>query len=361
MFQDTRKPLRMWFRAVWHVTSQKNGASAVAVQQVLGLGSYQTAWTWLHKLRRAMVACGLVAAMACAATGSSTAAEMPAAADVSTEGPPALAVYQWLDVDGNPLPFQDHAAIQEALRSATVVSRKKIGRGVAGAEKLVLELGGTRFHAAFRTIDVSVRPPPSGGTTRPTLKYRDAAIFEVAAYELSELLGLGRVPPAVPRRIDERAGTVQIWLEGTRPEVELLEQGALTPPDEARWRRQKQVMRVFDSLIANNDRNQGNLLIDAEWDIWLIDHTRAFKQSSELFEREKLTGCERSLWSALQGLDEAVIRERLGPYLESREIASLLRRREKLLDHLQGLIEKEGEEAVLFDLPFSVAAARPRP
>lgn len=55
IFQDTRKPLRMWFRAVWHVTSQKNGASAVSLQQVLGLGSYVTAWTWLHKLRRAMV------------------------------------------------------------------------------------------------------------------------------------------------------------------------------------------------------------------------------------------------------------------------------------------------------------------
>lgn len=55
IFQDTRKPLRLWFRAMWHVTSQKNGTSALGLQRVLGLGSYQTAWTWLHKLRRAMV------------------------------------------------------------------------------------------------------------------------------------------------------------------------------------------------------------------------------------------------------------------------------------------------------------------
>lgn len=55
IFQDTRKPLRLWFRAIWLIISQKNGASAVSVQQVLGLGSYLTAWTWLHKLRRAMV------------------------------------------------------------------------------------------------------------------------------------------------------------------------------------------------------------------------------------------------------------------------------------------------------------------
>jgi transposase-like protein len=55
IFQDTRKPLVMWFRAMWYVTSQKNGASALGLQRVLGLGSYETAWTWLHKLRRAMI------------------------------------------------------------------------------------------------------------------------------------------------------------------------------------------------------------------------------------------------------------------------------------------------------------------
>ena len=55
IFQSSRKPLQMWFRAIWWITSQKTGASALGLQRVLGLGSYQTAWTWLHKLRRAMV------------------------------------------------------------------------------------------------------------------------------------------------------------------------------------------------------------------------------------------------------------------------------------------------------------------
>ena len=55
IFEGTKKPLVLWFRAIWWVTSQKNGASARVVQQVLGLGSYETAWVWLHKLRRAMV------------------------------------------------------------------------------------------------------------------------------------------------------------------------------------------------------------------------------------------------------------------------------------------------------------------
>ena len=55
LFQDTRSPLRVWFQAIWYITGQKYGASALGLQRVLGLGSYHTAWAWLHRLRRAMV------------------------------------------------------------------------------------------------------------------------------------------------------------------------------------------------------------------------------------------------------------------------------------------------------------------
>jgi transposase-like protein len=55
IFQDTHTPLTVWFRAIWWVTTQKNGASALGLQRSLGLKSYETAWTWLHKFRRAMV------------------------------------------------------------------------------------------------------------------------------------------------------------------------------------------------------------------------------------------------------------------------------------------------------------------
>lgn len=55
IFQDTRKSLQLWFRAIWYITNQKQGVSALGLQRVLGFGSYRTAWTWLHKLRHAMV------------------------------------------------------------------------------------------------------------------------------------------------------------------------------------------------------------------------------------------------------------------------------------------------------------------
>jgi len=55
IFQDIKKPLQIWFNAIWHITNRKYGANALGLQRALGFGSYRTAWAWLHKLRRAMV------------------------------------------------------------------------------------------------------------------------------------------------------------------------------------------------------------------------------------------------------------------------------------------------------------------
>jgi hypothetical protein len=266
------------------------------------------------------------------------------------EQPFGLDGYVWLDIDGQVLPFQEHAAIMDAMLSATVIGREPTERGVAEVEEIVLENEEIRFRAAFRSVDVTKRVAQSGSMKRRPKEYRDAAIFESAAYALSELLGIGRVPPVVERSVGKKDGTVQIWMEETLPEVVLVERGILEPPDALRWARQKQIMYVFDNLIANTDRNQGNLLIDRSWNIWLIDHTRAFKRSSSLIYEDKIMGCERRLWQSLLEIDDETIRQRVEPYLESQEISNLLRRRKKLVSYIEKLIKKRGEGAVLFDV-----------
>ena len=258
--------------------------------------------------------------------------------------------YVWLDAHSQPLPFQDHAAIQDALRSARVLDRQKVGRGVAGVEKVLLEYQGLQFHGAFRSVDVPQRKTAPRGIEKPNKKYRDAAIFESAAYELSELLGFGRVPPVVERAINGQSGTLQIWMEDIRPEVELIQNHRLDPPDKLRWLQQKQLMIAFDNLVANSDRNQGNILIDRSWNIWFIDHTRAFKRTSTLIYRDKMSHCERGLWERLQKIDEDALRQRLAPYLESQEISKLITRQRQLVRHVESLIKKNGESAVLYDL-----------
>jgi hypothetical protein len=176
---------------------------------------------------------------------------------------------------------------------------------------------------------------------------RDSAAFECAAYELSEALGIGRVPPTVWRSIDGKQGSVQIWLEGGMTETDLAER-SLDPPEREQWLRQKQLMYVFDALVANLDRNRGNVLVDRDWTLWFIDHTRAFAQTSELLGSDRIERCPRDFWAALRGVETGSLRLRLEPFLTKSEIGALLKRRQRLVAHIETLIAASGEAAVLF-------------
>jgi len=256
--------------------------------------------------------------------------------------------YVYTDVEGNPLPFQDTPSILEALKTGEIVERKLMSRGVANNIKLVLEYQGARFHAVLRLINLTEKEET--GSVRMVVKYRDTYIFEAAAFELNELLGIRRIPPTTIRRVDGAEGSIQIWMEGMTPEDIMLEEDLLRPPDKNEWWQQKGVMWVLDALIANTDRNQGNLLIDDEWNLWFIDHTRAFRETSVLFGADELNLCERGLWTALQNADDDEISERLEPYLSSDELKKLIIRKKKLIKHIQKRIKKKGEDKVLYTL-----------
>jgi hypothetical protein len=254
----------------------------------------------------------------------------------------------WLDGSGAPLPFQAHQQILEYLRTAEVVGRKPIGQGTTGAERILLDREGVRARAAFRTVD-EIHRGPFENLPRSVPRVRDAAVFECAAYELSEALGLGRVPPTVWRRIGKTTGSVQIWFEGAMTQTEFLGK-AHERPDAARWNLQKHLMYVFDALVANLDRNQGNILVDRDGTLWFIDHTRAFAPTKDLLEPEKITRCSRELWLALRNLDERSVKKRLEPFLTEGEIGALFKRRIALVARIEKLIAAEGEAAVLFEI-----------
>jgi hypothetical protein len=106
---------------------------------------------------------------------------------------------------------------------------------------------------------------------------------------------------------------------------------------------------VFDALIRNTDRNQGNLVFDGDGRLWWIDHTRAFGQGKELVGLERVKRCSRQLWDALRALEAKQVREGLSPYLSIFEIKALLKRRDALVEHLEEMIAEQGEERILFD------------
>jgi hypothetical protein len=111
---------------------------------------------------------------------------------------------------------------------------------------------------------------------------------------------------------------------------------------------QQQVMFVFDNLIYNVDRNQGNILFLEDWKMVLIDHTRSFRLHKSLLNPDSIKFCDRGLYDGLKGLDRQSLDERLGPYLTPGQIDAILVRRDLLVQHIDSLIERNGEKAVLF-------------
>jgi hypothetical protein len=114
---------------------------------------------------------------------------------------------------------------------------------------------------------------------------------------------------------------------------------------------------VFDQLVFNTDRNKGNILIDPNWKLWMIDHTRAFRRIPDLQKVSVLNVCERNLYHNLQTLDEAAVRERLKDYLTSYEFDALFKRRKIILDRYAKLIAEKGEDKVLYTWVETTAPA----
>jgi len=290
---------------------------------------------------------------------------LPASANQETETPPrvedadASSVtknarfegYLFLDADGHPLPFQSDEEIARWLSNASVVSISKIPVGVTRPKKVLLSDGTSQANAIFKDVEEerkNVRDPTATGRGRYYLMWRDSYVYDVAVYRLDRLLGLNRVPPVVLRKIKGNDGSLQIWLEGTITENDRRE-GAIKPPEIARFNQQRSTLQLFDNLVANRDPNLGNTLIDANWRLWFIDCTRCFGGSPDLLYPEMITHCDREVWRALKELDRSAADEALSAYMTGAEIDALFVRRDKLVDLLQTRIDEWGEEIVLFD------------
>ena len=256
--------------------------------------------------------------------------------------------YVWLDPDGNPLPFQTDEALKEFLRKAKIRRVREIGTGVTQPKIVLLEKDGISMRAHFSDYNQSKDIARLRGG-RVELGFRDSYLFNIAAYELSRLLGLDNVPPYVKRKVRGKSGSLSVWLEDTMTEKNRQE-GKIKPPDLLRWNRQMYTMWIFDELIYNIDRNQGNFVIDKNWKVWMIDHTRAFRRNQELQKPGRIRYCDRDLWEKLQALEEKTARQQLRKYLTGGEIKAMFKRRDKLVALIQGLIDKFGEEHVLYTL-----------
>lgn len=261
----------------------------------------------------------------------------------------------WLDTDGNPLPFRSDAEVLEFLRTAKIKSTKKLKSGITKPLKVLLEKDGLRMHAIFHDVDISLRVARlrTGKTER---NFRDSYQFQLAAYKLSLMLGLDNVPPTILRRVRRKSGSLQAWVEKSMTQRGRMVK-KIAPPNMTLWDRQMSLLLLFDELISNTDRHPSNILIDSNWRIWLIDHTRAFRRNSNLVHPYLVGTCERTLWKNLQALDQKTAKKEFKGLLLGSEIKAIFKRRDEIVKHLRKLIQEKGETQVLFTLE---PPARPR-
>jgi hypothetical protein len=243
------------------------------------------------------------------------------------------------------------------LRTAEIVKAEPVGEGVTRPWKLYLRQGDVESKAAWKNVD----------TVDGTIP--DRWRFEIAAYRLDKLLGLNMIPPVVEREFQGKTGDLSLWAENKYSLLKVMEQNIPIPESAlGRVDDMKYVTRAWDSLLANDDRTQQNVLYTEDWRTILIDHTRAFR--SDKIHRERLiygsSGIKtmddgkggqrpvlfrrlpRAFVDRIRALDAAAVRDAVGPYLTEVEIRALMDRRSLLLAEIDEMVKREGEQAVLY-------------
>jgi hypothetical protein len=226
--------------------------------------------------------------------------------------------------------WHERATDMEAyLKKANVERVVELPIGVTRPKRAYLTAGGLAHSFAWKPL----RPGVQSG-------YFESYKSEIAAYELDKLLGLNMVPVVVERVVKGDEGAAVLWLEGVRSW-----ESVLPLPKPATWNRELARMKMFDDLISNSDRNKGNLLVDDDWHLFLIDHSRAFVTDVKL--PQELQTIDRALWQKMLALDEPTLARTLGTWLDSRQRLALLRRRDEMKKRIDALVAKSGQ-AVFF-------------
>jgi hypothetical protein len=248
-----------------------------------------------------------------------------------------------------PAPHRSRAEMEQFLLNAEVVQKKALGVGVTNSEKAVLSDGKLQHEAHIQSIDVQNNSFTSSRGTE--LNFKDSYKFNIAAYRLDKVMDINMIPVSVVRKVAGKTSAVTWWVDDKMfDDVDRKKQG-IDPPNQDDWNKQMYVVRVFDQLIYNTDRNLGNLVIDKQWRMWMIDHTRAFRLQTKLQNEKNLVMCDRKLLASLRKLDQETLDEQLVPFLTKGEVKALLTRRDLIVKFFDNAVKEKGEGAVLYDLP----------
>src|SRR4029077_605732 len=134
---------------------------------------------------------------------------------------------------------------------------------------------------------------------------------------------LNIVPPYVERSVGGYAASLSWWVNDTMMEYDRRSQ-KIEVPDKESWNKQMYAVRVLHQLVYDTDPNLTNLLITKDWQLWVIDCTRAFRLYKELRDPKDLVQCDRKLLGKLRTLDRDMLRQKLSRWLTKGEIDGLV-------------------------------------
>ena len=221
------------------------------------------------------------------------------------------------------------------LLGGMVVSVKDIGEGVTKPIQAELSWKGVTHSAQIQRVDKAL--PDFYGKDGTVLPARDAWRYNIAAYRLDRLLQLNMVPVSVERRWNYKDAAFTWWLDDVMMDEQERLKRKQEPADVGMWNQQMQMVRVFDELIANVDRNLGNLIISKDWRLWPIDHTRAFRTNHELKKPANVTRADRAVVERMKALDKETLRKATSKYLTTFQIDAILARRDAIVKRLDSL------------------------
>jgi len=236
---------------------------------------------------------------------------------------------------------------EEFLRTAKIIRERTLSQGVTNSKRVTMTNGVITHDAQVQTIDVFKQV--FTGTFGTELNFKDTYKDNIAAYRLNRMLEIDMIPPSVERKVGGDSAAVTWWLDDVLMTEKQRFFKKIEPPDLDRWNRQMYIVRVFDQLIYNMDRNLGNLVITKGWHIWMIDHTRSFRLYKTLKDPRNLVRCDRHLLETMKRLDRDSLMRELRPYLTKGEIVGLLARRDRIVELFEEKIKLKGESAVLYD------------
>ena len=246
----------------------------------------------------------------------------------------------------SPTPALSPQAMETFLLKARIIKDRQAPVGVTGSRLVTLTDGTLTHDAHVQTVDVSQMVFQAGKASE--LNFKDSYRYNIAGYRVAQLIGLHTVPMSVKRIVDGKEAAMTWWVDDVAMDERARLKARNSGPDPERTDRQIQTMRVFDELIQNKDRNQGNILWDRQWTLWLIDHTRAFRLDKKLLRPERLVRCDRRLFERLKTLTKESLKNAVGDSLTRYEQESLLARRDRIVKLYEERIAKQGETAVLF-------------